>query len=112
VVVVGGFAESDYVFSRLQEWAQMKSLTIIKPDGSFKAIAHGGLSWHIGSSVQIRISKLHYGAESDDDFSNDDPDLIGRKKYQNVLGQWRVRSVWTTIISKVRSFLFIKLSRS
>jgi hypothetical protein len=103
IILVGGFAESEYVFNKLKAWADDVKIPIAKPDGVLsKAIAHGGLSWQIHSAVQSRIAKLHYGAETNYEFSAHNPDMVGREKRKNIRGQWRVRHGWQSIVHKVR----------
>lgn len=103
IILVGGFAESDYVFDKIKAWADHAKIPIAKPDGVLsKAIAHGALSWQIHSGVQSRIARLHYGAETTYEFSALNPDMVGREKYKNIREQWRVRHGWQSIVQKVR----------
>lgn len=102
IVIVGGFAESDYVFSKLTQWATKQQISIGKPDGvASKAIAHGALSWHLRSAVRVRIAKYHYGAETDLLYDRDDFEMKGRGRFQNILGETRVRGAWHSVVQKV-----------
>lgn len=84
------------------EFFKRHKIPAAKPDGSLsKAIAHGGLSWHFESSVQVRMTRLHYGAETDVFFDANDPEMTGRAKYKNARGEWRVRNAWKCIVPKV-----------
>ncbi|CAA7264554.1 unnamed protein product [Cyclocybe aegerita] len=101
IILVGGFAESEYVYSELKTWANKRGLELAKPDGVLsKAISHGALTWHLESGVQLRVAKMHYGAETDLDYVAQDPEIHDRRTFQNILGQWRVRHGWNTIVSK------------
>ncbi|KDR73023.1 hypothetical protein GALMADRAFT_158647 [Galerina marginata CBS 339.88] len=101
IFVVGGFAESEYVFTEIKKLANSNNIPVGKPDGVLsKAIAHGALSWYINSGVQVRIARLHYGAETNIEFKSADKSMTGRAKFQNVLGQWRVRGAWNAIVEK------------
>ena len=103
IILVGGFAESEYVFNKIKAWANDVKIPIAKPDGVLsKAIAHGALSWQMHSGVQSRMAKLHYGAETTYDFSPHNPDMVGRQKNKNIRGQWKVRHGWQLIVQKVR----------
>jgi hypothetical protein len=106
VVLVGGFAESPYVHSRIEAWCKVNNVSVKKPDGPLsKAIAHGALSWHLHSGVRTRIARLHYGAEVQILYDPNDPEMIGREKYKDPKGDWRVRGAWQEIVQKV-SLLF------
>ncbi|KDR73025.1 hypothetical protein GALMADRAFT_142720 [Galerina marginata CBS 339.88] len=100
-IVIGGFAESDYVYSQMTRWADSHQIPIAKPDGILsKAIAHGAIRWHLHSGVQVRVAKLHYGAEVNVAFDPQDPSMAGRERYRNVHKKWRVREAWKTIVQK------------
>ncbi|KAF7293207.1 hypothetical protein HMN09_01198800 [Mycena chlorophos] len=65
VILVGGFASSPYVFSKLTQWGQLKSIKIIRPDGpTSKAVVQGALEWALGPTVRARIAKWHYGTDA------------------------------------------------
>ena len=103
VVLVGGFAESPYVHSRIEDWCRINNVSVKKPDGPLsKAIAHGALSWHLRSGVRTRIARLHYGAEVHILYDPNDPEMVGREKYMDPKGDWRVRGAWEEIVQKVK----------
>ncbi len=113
IILVGGVAESEYVFSKLNQWATKQRISIGKPDGvSSKAIAHGALSWHLRSAVRIRIAKYHYGAETDLIYAQNDSEMSGRKRFQNILGETRVRGAWQPIVAKVGTGILCHCSPS
>ena len=90
------------MFFQLNKWATSKHISIGKPDGiASKAIAHGSLSWLIRSAVQLRIAKFHYGAETDAVYDSYDRAMSGRRRFQNIFGETRVRYMWKSIVSKV-----------
>ena len=102
-MLVGGFAESPYVHSRIEAWCKDNNVSVKKPDGPLsKAIAHGALSWHLHSGVRTRIARFHYGAEVQILHDPNDPEMIGREKYKDPKGDWRVRGAWKEIIRKVK----------
>ena len=103
VLLVGGFAESPYVYSRIEAWCRVNNVSLKKPDGPLsKAIAHGALSWHLRSGVRTRIARFHYGAEVQILHDPNDPEMVGREKYMDPKGDWRVRGAWNEIVRKVK----------
>ena len=101
-MLVGGFAESPYVHSRIEAWCRVNNVSVKKPDGPLsKAIAHGALSWHLHSGVQTRIARLHYGAEVKILYDPNDKEMFGREKFMDAKGDWRVRGAWQEIVRKV-----------
>lgn len=102
-MLVGGFAESPYVHARIEAWCRLNNVSVKKPDGPLsKAIAHGALSWHLRSGVRTRIARLHYGAEVQILYDPNDPEMVGREKYMDPKGNWRVRGAWQEIVRKVK----------
>ncbi|KAF8151658.1 hypothetical protein B0H34DRAFT_810676 [Crassisporium funariophilum] len=101
VIVVGGFADSPYVLSKIEDWCRQRNISVKKPDGpTSKVIAHGALRWHIQSGIQSRIAKFHYGAEINIAYDPSDPSMIGREIYKNVNNEWRIRYAWKEIVAK------------
>jgi len=104
VFVIGGFAESEYIYSEIIKVVKARGIAVAKPDDVLsKAIAHGALSWHLSSGVQLHIARLHYGAETDFLFDDKDPDMRTRNIFKNNLDQFRVRDGWSTIVAKART---------
>lgn len=102
-MLVGGFAESPYVHSRIEVWCKGNGVPVKKPDGPLsKAIAHGALSWHLHSGIRTRIARLHYGAEVHILYDPNDPEMAGHNIYMDAKGDWRVRGAWQEIVRKVK----------
>ena len=102
-MLVGGFAESPYVHSKIEAWCKDNNVSVKKPDGPLsKAIAHGALSWHLRSGVRTRIARLHYGAEVQVLYDSKDPEMVGRDKFMDPRGDWQVRGAWQEIVQKVK----------
>lgn len=100
IFLVGGLADSKYVLTYLQSWARERGIRIAKPDGSMaKAIANGALYYHRHSAVDVHISTMHYGTETDILF--DSEAMPGRTPFLNILGEWRVRANYYPIVNKV-----------
>ncbi|KAK2462942.1 hypothetical protein APHAL10511_005140 [Amanita phalloides] len=64
IFMVGGFATSDYLFSKLDEHFKPKRINILRPDAYLnKAVPEGAISFNIDHSVTSRVSKYTYGIE-------------------------------------------------
>ncbi|KAI0315433.1 hypothetical protein OF83DRAFT_1173830, partial [Amylostereum chailletii] len=62
--LVGGFAASDYLFSKLKEHLEAEGLHLFRPDEhTGKAVAEGAVSFHIDHYVSARVAKVTYGVE-------------------------------------------------
>ncbi|KAF8901894.1 hypothetical protein CPB84DRAFT_909984 [Gymnopilus junonius] len=64
VFLVGGFAASDWLYTKLKEAFSPRGLNVSRPDGhTNKAVAEGAVSFYIDHFVASRVSKLSYGVE-------------------------------------------------
>ncbi|KAL0057726.1 hypothetical protein AAF712_008969 [Marasmius tenuissimus] len=62
VLLVGGFAASDYLFSTLQSTLCQLSIDLYRPDGFLnKAVADGAVSFYLNNTVSIRVARFTYG---------------------------------------------------
>ncbi|KAK2464383.1 hypothetical protein APHAL10511_003530 [Amanita phalloides] len=79
IFMVGGFAASDYLFSKLSEHFKTKKLKILRPDTYLnKAVAEGAVSFSIDHSVASRVSRYTYGIECNTQFDANKPDHVER----------------------------------
>jgi len=63
VILVGGFAASDWLYSKVSERLKPDGFTVIRPDNHVnKAVADGALSYYIDHHVKTRVSKITYGS--------------------------------------------------
>jgi len=63
IFLVGGFAASDWVFSRLQLYLEPLGMKFSRPDSHMnKAVADGAISYHIDHYVSVRVARFTYGA--------------------------------------------------
>ena len=93
--MVGGFATSDYLFSRLDEHFKARNMEILRPDAYLyvkakvewevtkihfrnKAVAEGAISFNIDHSVTSRVSRYTYGIECYPIFNPSNIDHISR----------------------------------
>ncbi|KAG0708560.1 hypothetical protein DFH29DRAFT_423264 [Suillus ampliporus] len=64
VFLVGGFAASDWLFARLQEYFQPLGISFCRPDAHVnKAVADGAVSFYIDHLVSSRVARATYGIE-------------------------------------------------
>ncbi|KAI0318147.1 hypothetical protein OF83DRAFT_1171359 [Amylostereum chailletii] len=62
--LVGGFAASEYLFSRLKDHVEEKGSNLFRPDEhTGKAVAEGAVSFYLDHYVSTRVAKLTYGTE-------------------------------------------------
>ncbi|KAF8651113.1 hypothetical protein AX16_004888 [Volvariella volvacea WC 439] len=64
VLLVGGFAESDWLFNSLQDHFSGQGITICRPEQApGKAVSDGAASFYIDHFVGARISRYTYGTD-------------------------------------------------
>ncbi|KAF8626057.1 hypothetical protein AX15_005102 [Amanita polypyramis BW_CC] len=79
IYMVGGFAQSNYLFSKLDEHFKTRNMKILRPDAYLnKAVAEGSVSFKIDHSVTSRVSRYTYGIESCPLFNPSNPDHVRR----------------------------------
>jgi hypothetical protein len=62
VVLVGGFAASDWLFNKVHEALTPLGLNILRPENHVnKAVSDGAISFYLDHFVRTRVSKLTYG---------------------------------------------------
>ncbi|KIY64131.1 hypothetical protein CYLTODRAFT_425491 [Cylindrobasidium torrendii FP15055 ss-10] len=62
IVLVGGFAASEWLFSRLRRELGALGLQVFRPDAHVnKAVADGGVSFYLDHTVTMRVSRFSYG---------------------------------------------------
>ncbi|KDR69801.1 hypothetical protein GALMADRAFT_145198 [Galerina marginata CBS 339.88] len=103
VFLVGGFAASDWLFTKLKDTFASRGLNISRPDGHVnKVVADGAVSFYIDHFVASRVSKLAYGTEVYARFQPQNPDHILRseKKFQDLTGDIVITGLFSTILPK------------
>ncbi|EGN92781.1 hypothetical protein SERLA73DRAFT_116909 [Serpula lacrymans var. lacrymans S7.3] len=69
IFLVGGFAASDWLFSRLQAHIQPLNLMFCRPDShTNKAVADGAVSFYLDHRVSARIARFTYGTRCSIEF--------------------------------------------
>ncbi|KIY67289.1 hypothetical protein CYLTODRAFT_461554 [Cylindrobasidium torrendii FP15055 ss-10] len=80
VFLVGGYANSQWLFSQLQERLKKYHVAVSRPDTqTSKAVADGAIGFYCDHHVAARVSKFTYGVEYLRAFDDKDPDHLARK---------------------------------
>ncbi|KAM6497405.1 hypothetical protein JOM56_007878 [Amanita muscaria] len=103
VLVVGGFARSNYLFSQLSAHFT-RGVSIIRPDTTHlnKAVADGAVSYCLDHYVTARVSKYSYGLVITALFNPKDPERVcrGNTMFMDADGQYYVRGYFDAILTK------------
>jgi hypothetical protein len=103
VCLVGGFAASDWLFTRLQEYFLPLGISFCRPDAHVnKAVADGAVSFYIDHLVSSRVARATYGIECSTQYDSQDPEHLAResKSYINVAGVRRIPGYFESILRK------------
>ncbi|KAK2464380.1 hypothetical protein APHAL10511_003527 [Amanita phalloides] len=103
VFMVGGFATSDYLFSKLREHFNPNNMSILRPDAYLnKAVAEGAVSFNVNHSVTSRVARYTYGAKCSFRFDANNPDHIERQHtcYEALDGRIYVPKGFSPILIK------------
>ncbi|KAG1721510.1 uncharacterized protein EDB91DRAFT_1176212 [Suillus paluster] len=80
VFLVGGFAASDWLFAKLQEYFQPLGISFCRPDAHVnKAVADGAVSFYIDHLVSSRVARATYGIECNSPYNSQDPEHSARQ---------------------------------
>ncbi|KIL60590.1 hypothetical protein M378DRAFT_914269 [Amanita muscaria Koide BX008] len=103
VLLVGGFARSNYLFSRLSSHF-IHGVSIIRADTIHlnKAVADGAVSYYLDHYVTSRVSKYSYGISVNVLFNPTDPEHARREntKLMGADGKYRIPGAFDTILKK------------
>ncbi|KAG1746342.1 hypothetical protein EDB19DRAFT_1848493 [Suillus lakei] len=103
VWLVGGFAASDWLFAKLQEYFLPQAISFYRPDAHVnKAVADGAVSCYIDHLVFYRVARFTYGIESFIPYDSQDPEHEVRqhKSFIDATGQLCVREYFEIILLK------------
>ncbi|KAF8989882.1 hypothetical protein BDQ17DRAFT_1288292 [Cyathus striatus] len=103
VFLVGGFAASDWLFSRLKESLQPLGVNFCRPDSHVnKAVADGAISFHLDHYVATRVARHDYGIICGLPYDPLDPDHLTRAhlRYKLPSGEERVPNAFSVILPK------------
>ncbi|KAK0222699.1 hypothetical protein EDD85DRAFT_860789 [Armillaria nabsnona] len=81
IFLVGGFAESTWLFLKMRERVELFGVTLSRPANSplNKAVADGAISFYIHNIVSARVAKYTYGLKVHTIFNPLDPEHARRK---------------------------------
>ncbi|SJL14089.1 uncharacterized protein ARMOST_17544 [Armillaria ostoyae] len=81
IFLVGGFAESTWLFLKMRERVELFGMTLSRPANSplNKAVADGAISFYIHNIVSARVAKYNYGLRMNTVFNSRDPEHARRK---------------------------------
>jgi len=125
VFLVGGFAASNYLFSKLQASLQTLGLNLSRPDrhqyvsikfqnlsssqsSRNKAVSEGAVSFHLNHLVSVRVAKWTYGTRVAVNFNESNPEHQQRINSIDAdpSGTLAVPNYWSSILRKVcKSYL-------
>jgi hypothetical protein len=104
VFLVGGFARSNYLFSRLNNYFNSRAINVHRADTTHlnKAVADGAVSYYLDHYVSARVAKRSYGLKIDDHFNASNPEHIRRieTKYMKADGNYHIPGAFSTILRK------------
>ncbi|KAH6918429.1 hypothetical protein BKA70DRAFT_1087615 [Coprinopsis sp. MPI-PUGE-AT-0042] len=103
VVLVGGFAASDWLFNQVNSRLSKDGLNVVRPEIYVnKAVSDGAISFHLDHMVKTRVSKVAYGTFRQIEYEMDDPEHIKRKDKMKVMpsGRQLIPDAFATILPK------------
>lgn len=103
VVLVGGFASSDWLYSKVTERLEPEGFNVIRPENHLnKAVADGAMSFYIDHCVRTRVSRFTYGQFSNAKFDPRNPEHQRRMHdtYISLSGQKNVKNNFSVILPK------------
>jgi len=103
VVLVGGFAASDWLFTKVHEILTPLGLNIVRPENHVnKAVSDGAISFYLDHFVRTRVSKITYGNFCHIPYDPNSPDHRSRthKVFTSVSGNKRISESFDVILPK------------
>ncbi|KAF8651107.1 hypothetical protein AX16_004882 [Volvariella volvacea WC 439] len=103
VFLVGGFAESDWLFKCLKSWLEGQDINIHRPEQTpGKAVSDGAISFHLDHYVEIRVSKYMYGINARIPFDPTNPEHLQRRSsvVQEIDGELKLPGFFSVILPK------------
>jgi len=104
IFLVGGFAASDYLFSKLQLYLHHLGVELCRPDGHVnKAVADGAISYYIDHYVTARVARWTYGLVVREAYDETNQQHLSRAHavVTQLSGKLVVRGCFQVILSKV-----------
>ncbi|PPR01390.1 hypothetical protein CVT24_006228 [Panaeolus cyanescens] len=102
VVLVGGFAASDWLYNVVSSELKKSGFSVVRPDHHVsKAVSDGAISFYIDHFVNTRVSKITYGSRGSIDYNPNNPEHVEResKSFVAVSGEKRINDVFYVILA-------------
>ncbi|KAJ3784741.1 hypothetical protein GGU10DRAFT_270811 [Lentinula aff. detonsa] len=101
VLLVGGFADSPWMFSKLKDTFQQLGLNIYRPDTHVnKAVSDGGVSFCLDHFVAIRMARCSYGIHARPLYNFSNPEHQRRGFFISLDDSSRVKNSFSLILKK------------
>ncbi|KAF8805120.1 hypothetical protein BYT27DRAFT_7243300 [Phlegmacium glaucopus] len=103
VVLVGGFAASDWLYTKVHDVLSPLGLNIIRPENHVnKAVSDGAISFYLDHFVKTRVSKITYGnfCHIPYDGTASDHKARSHKVFTSVSGNKRISDSFDIILPK------------
>lgn len=103
VLLVGGFASSDYLYNRLQALLEPSGFRIVRPENHVsKAVADRAISFYLDQFVQSRIAKVAYGAFGSMLYNPNNPEHLERRDdtYMALCGERRINDTFHVVLPR------------
>ncbi|KAJ4469075.1 hypothetical protein C8J55DRAFT_460555 [Lentinula edodes] len=101
LLLVGGFAASPFMFTKLKDDLGQLGLSIHRPDTHVnKAVADGGVSFYLDHFVSSRVARYSYGIECSTIYQASNPEHRRRGFYNSIEGTCRVKNCFSLILRK------------
>lgn len=103
VFLVGGFAASDWLYTRLVERVNPLGITICRPQQHVnKAVADGAVSFYIDRLVSGRVARFTYGTGINVTYNQADPEHVSRREiaFEGFSGDLEVPYGFEPILTK------------
>ncbi|KAJ3798083.1 hypothetical protein GGU11DRAFT_782338 [Lentinula aff. detonsa] len=101
VLLVGGFAASPWMFSKLKDTFQQLGLSIYRPDTHVnKAVSDGGVSFYLDHFVGFRMARCSYGVKCCDTYESWNPEHQRRRFFTSLDDITLVENSFSLILKK------------
>ncbi|KAK0209594.1 hypothetical protein IW262DRAFT_1486534 [Armillaria fumosa] len=108
IFLVGGFAESTWLFSKMREYVELSGVSLSRPANSplNKAVADGTISFYIHNIVSARAAKYTYGLKINTIFNSLDPEHTRRRVnvYRRADGEEVLGGQHSIILPKAKNY--------